>query len=144
MRIVSGAATTNWALIGFASDAELTAAPVRIRKIKAPLPPPRAWTLEELSRLLEVAAALRGVLRGKSVSRAAFWRCFVLVGYETGLRLGDLLALRIDQIADGGKMVLAQSKTGGQVCCQLGPEAADLVRQIAVGPKVFALSRHRS
>jgi len=96
-----------------AAEGGLIPAPCRVRKVRVPTKLPRAWTLPELRRLLEFAAKSR---------RPDYWRAFILVGYETGLRLSDLLALNADQLRDC-MVVTAQRKTGEVVACQLSADA---------------------
>jgi integrase len=98
--------------------------PKGIRKIRVPTKLPQAWSLEELSRLLVVCRMLPGRMkRDRCVRRCDFWRAWVLAGYHTGFRLADLLALRSDQIAADGSIVVVQAKTGAPVHCQPAPEA---------------------
>lgn len=105
--------------------------PARIRKIKLPQKVPKAWTLDQIRQLLATIDSLKGRLkRQPQVSRCLFWRCYVLVGYYTGLRLGDLLKLRFDQIGDDGSLVVIQNKTGTPVTCILEDEALSAVEGI--------------
>lgn len=87
-------------------------APSRIRKIKKQLGAPEAWTESELKSLLAEAAKQRGMLRGKGIARAAYWRMFFLVAYSTGLRLGDLERLTTAQLRGPGTYRINQHKTG--------------------------------
>lgn len=105
--------------------------PARIRKIKVPQRVPNAWTLEQIRQLLATIDGLRGRLkRQPQVSRCLFWRSYVLVGYYTGLRLGDLLKLRFDQIDADGSLTVIQSKTGTAVRCCLEYEALSAIEGI--------------
>jgi integrase len=94
----------------------------QIRKVKAPVSPPVAWTREELARLLHHARHLPGKLQ--SGCRAAlFFHGWVLCGYESGLRFSDLLNLQCHQLR-GGRLHTVQSKTGDPVVHVLSPECA--------------------
>lgn len=87
--------------------------PHRIRKVKVPQKIPRAWTHRDLRRVLSEAAKLEGrMIRGRYCTRAQFWKAFILVAYFSGLRRGDLLALRWDQVSDRGVITITMSKTG--------------------------------
>ncbi len=85
--------------------------PSRIRKIKKTLPAPDAWSEDDLRKLLARAAKLRGLLRGKKISRAAYWRMVILTAYNTGLRLGDLERLESSIITGPGSYRVTQHKT---------------------------------
>lgn len=105
--------------------------PARIRKIKVPQRVPNAWTLDQIRQLLASIDSLKGRLkRQPQISRCLFWRAYVLTGYYTGLRLGDLLKLRFDQIADDGTLVVVQNKTGTAVRCCLEYEALSAIEGI--------------
>jgi integrase len=85
--------------------------PSRIRKIKKILPPPCAWSQADLQALLKECSKQRGQLRGKGISRAAYWRMFFLVAYSTGLRLGDLERLPSSMIVGPGSYRITQHKS---------------------------------
>jgi integrase len=106
-------------------------APARIRKIKLPQKVPNAWTLEQIRQLLATADSLKGHLKRQPlVSRCLFWRAYTLTGYYTGLRLGDLLKLRFDQIGDDGTLVVIQNKTGSPVRCVIEDEGLSAIEGI--------------
>lgn len=102
----------------------------RIRKVKAPLPPPVAWTKEELSRLLHHARNLTGTLQSGCPS-SLFFHCWVLLGYSVGLRFSDLLHLRVNQIRDG-RLYTVQSKTGDALVQVLPNECARILNELSV------------
>ncbi len=85
--------------------------PSRIRKIKKLLPPPVAWDEGQLRRLLIEAARQRGLLRGKGISRATYWRMFFLIAYQSALRLGDLERISSSLITGPGSYTIMQHKT---------------------------------
>jgi integrase len=87
--------------------------PLRVCRIKATPPPPRAWSLETLRALLAAAEQ-----DNRPVSRRCpglRWLdvlpCWIIVGYDTGLRFSDLLHLRGSDIVNGCVVCTAQ-KTG--------------------------------
>jgi integrase len=87
--------------------------PLRVCRIKATPPPPRAWSLETLRTLLEAAEKDE-----RPVSRRCpglLWRdvlpCWIVIGYDTGLRFSDLLHLKGSDIVNGCIICTAQ-KTG--------------------------------
>ncbi len=88
-------------------------APGQVRTIRVVMPPPKAWDISTLQRLLDAAEAdkrfvrpMYGDLRWSEV--LPVW---IAVGFETGLRLADLLSLRREAFRNGCVCVLA-AKTG--------------------------------
>lgn len=109
--------------------------PGRIRKIKVKPPAPQCWSAWQLVQLVEVARGLHGELANDTlVRRATFWTAFVLVGYYTALRLGDLLSLRWDQIQES-MVVLTMSKTGDVIVYPLPPDAMELLAKLRGGDR---------
>jgi integrase len=78
-------------------------APSRIAKLKEPKQQPQAWTTEEVERLIAACRRIPGKMRN-GVSRANWWECLVCVCYYTGLRIGAVLLLRWDWVADDGRL----------------------------------------
>lgn len=100
-----------------AADAELCHPPKRIRRIKRPELPPRAFTIFDLNSLLTAADSMPGVIRYWKVPKRLYWRAFILAAYDSGLRLSDVLDLRWRDIwwpneAGDGVLVVVQRKTG--------------------------------
>ena len=87
--------------------------PLRVCRIKATPPPPRAWSLETLRKLL--AAAEQDSRPVSQRCPGLLWRdvlpCWIVVGYDTGLRFSDLLHLHTSNIVNGCVICTAQ-KTG--------------------------------
>lgn len=111
--------------------------PGRIRKIKVKPAAPQCWTAEQLVRIVQAVCKLRGELASDStVRRATFWTAFVLVGYYSALRSGDLLSLRWDQIQNG-LIVLPMSKTGDIIVCALPPDALVQLEKLRSGNRVL-------
>lgn len=107
--------------------------PRRVRKVTIPRSAPRAWTLEEMRQLLSAANSVPGKFTRNSVPlvRAAYWRAVILVGYDTGLRLGDLERLRFDDVSRDGSIVVTQGKTGKVISRYLSDDALQSVRAIS-------------
>ena len=57
---------------------------------------PRAWTIEEMERLIQSARLARGRFLG--VPAAKWWPALLLVLYDTGLRVTAALGSRFDEI----------------------------------------------
>lgn len=100
----------------------------RIARVKAPLPPPVAWRRQELDTLLRAADALPGLFRS-GCPRRLFWRGWILTGYYTGIRRGDLHHLRADQCRDG-RLWLVQHKTGQPIGKILPPDCASVLDEL--------------
>ena len=102
-----------------------------IRPVKQAARIPVAWSQDELAALLHIAALkTQRLLRHRPVAWCAFWRAFILVGYYSGLRLGDLLKLRFEAIGQGGVCVVIQSKTGNALTFHLPEDALAAVAAI--------------
>jgi integrase len=123
------ACTVVKAALGF--DAAYSIA--RIKRVKAPLPPPVAWTKEEMSRLLHHARHLPGNLMS-GCPAALFFSGWVLLSYESGLRFSDALHLRSSQIRDG-RLYTIQSKTGDPLVRVLSHDCAKVLKELSVQSK---------
>jgi integrase len=151
---LSGSNTTksNYRRMGLtlwraALDTGLTEHPIgRIASVKATIPPPEAWSLDELRQLLDHIDTLRGSFaRVSGCQHRAFWRAWVLLGYESGLRMSDLHNLRASAVRRGRLYVVAH-KTGQPIGKRLTKECADAVDDLVArgdGQTVFrwALAR---
>ena len=124
--------------------------PLRVCRIKATQPPPRAWSLDTLRQLL--AAAEQDTRPVSQRIPGLLWRdvlpCWIVIGYDTGLRLSDLLHLRESNIVNGCVICTAQ-KTGKftvRAISQPGQElAARLVKKSPDGTLFrWALPRRRA
>ena len=98
--------------------------PTRIRKIKRRAARPTCWTMADLDQLLKTCGRLNGkMMRSKTVDRSDFWKCWVLLGYYSGLRLSDLFAIRWADISTDGVLCVVQNKTGDLITCRLPTDA---------------------
>ncbi|MHB1037999.1 MAG: phage integrase SAM-like domain-containing protein [Pirellulales bacterium] len=104
--------------------------PRKVRRIKVPQVAPRAWRAEGVQRMLQVAATITGHFRLYRVARAAYWRAFILVCWDTGLRLGDVLALEYENVGADGFFIVTQHKTNNTIPCQLKPETLKAIEAI--------------
>lgn len=106
-----------------AHDSGLCASPGKVRTIKRPHKVPRAFTHEDIKKLLAVAERLKGNIRYKidgrwyhsDVSRARYWVAWIMAAYDSALRRSDLLAVERNWIVPhngGGIIGTVQSKTG--------------------------------
>ncbi len=81
----------------------------KVRRVKYTLPPVRAWSLDEMRQLLAVASQMPGGTR-KCPYRILL-PAYLQVGFSTGLRRGDLLAIEHADIR-GNLIAVTQQKTG--------------------------------
>lgn len=101
----------------------------RIRNVKAPLPPPVAWSQEELARLLGHIDTLRGEFSSGCKART-FWKAWVYLGYESGIRFRDLHDLRCTAIR-GTRLTVLQHKTKQPLGKRISPECAAAVMEMS-------------
>jgi hypothetical protein len=102
-------------------------APRRIRRLR-PIPrQPTAWTVQEVRALISTAEGLTGYFHGTVRRRSSWWSSLIRAGYDTGLRLGDLLALRTVKV--GPLISLTQHKTGRPINLQLRPATLAAIDQ---------------
>jgi integrase len=106
-----------------------------IRRVKHTLPMVRAWTHDEMRHLLAVAAEMPGgTLHCPHRILLPAW---ILVGYSSGLRLGDLLAITYDSLR-GDRLATVLQKTRQQHVIVLDANALEAIRSLPRrGPKIF-------
>ncbi|MBX3441238.1 MAG: tyrosine-type recombinase/integrase [Planctomyces sp.] len=59
---------------------------------------PKAWTLDELGRIFEECLNRPGMIRGTDIRAADFWLSLVTFAYESGARIGAILAVRPEDV----------------------------------------------
>lgn len=103
-----------------------------IIRVKTKLKIPVAWSSPELTALATAASSMTGRFpRGSRLQRKSgtqcvrrnFWVAWVLVGYESGLRQGDLYNLQRANLR-GNRLFCVMNKTLVPVGKALSPEAA--------------------
>lgn len=106
-----------------------------IRKVQYHLPPVRAWSREEMGRLLAIAAQMSGGTR--HCPYRILLPAWIQVGFSTGLRRSDLLAIAHAQVR-GNRIAVCQSKTGHVHVATLNPAALSSIQSLPrLGPKIF-------
>lgn len=101
----------------------------KICRVKHFFPPVRAWTLQELAHLVAEAKKMPGGTRTFPCEYRVLMPAWVLVGYSTGLRRGDMLRIRWDELR-GNRLALVMSKTGRHHVCVLDQQAMDALAEL--------------
>jgi len=130
------------ALWEFAARRGLTSRWPQMRPIRVPERIPQAWLTDELQRLLEAASQRQGSIAG--VPAAAFWRAAILVCYETGCRVGELLGLEWRDVSPAGILFRAENRKGKRrdIFRPVSPVTAEALEAIRLDrPEVFAWDR---
>jgi integrase len=103
--------------------------PRGIVKFKIPRRPTRAWTVVQCCTAVKGTFSLTGQIRGKGISVGLFLRAWILLGYESGARQGDLWEMRDDDLVDGA-VRWSQHKTGDPHVRPLSPACMAAVREM--------------
>lgn len=88
--------------------------PPKVRPIRRPEHRPRGWRADEMGKLLEHASPIQ--------------RAAIRLGYDTGLRRGDLFDVRWSQVVgqrDDYRVIHTPSKTGRQITRRIRNETYD-------------------
>lgn len=104
------------------------------RRVKVPRPVPRALSHAEIRAAIEAARQTKGHFR--DLRKADFLVAWFLTAYCTGLRAGDLLAARWDQVR-GRRMYVRQSKTSRPHVALFTDEAFDACKALPRRPRIF-------
>jgi len=104
------------------------------RRVKVPRPVPRALSKEEIRAAVEAARKTKGHFR--DLRKADFLVAWILTAYCTGLRAGDLLAARWDQVR-GRRMYVRQSKTSTPHVVVFTDEALEACRALPKRQRIF-------
>jgi integrase len=100
----------------------------QVRRVTCRRPPTRAWSVDEVRRIVEAAKKLQGT-QDVGLSKATFWELAVRTAWDTALRMGDLLEARTGDFSPEGEAVLTQSKTGRPVFVRMNPKTRELQQQ---------------
>lgn len=106
----------------------------RFRRVKCPAPLPVAWSLAEIKHLVETARRTPGQFH--DLNKASFLEAWFLAAYATGLRAGDLIEIRWDQIR-GRRLYVRQSKTSTPHVAVFTDEALAACRALPKRPRIF-------
>lgn len=127
-----------------AADEYLCDPPLRrVRTTRVPWTPREAWTIDEVNRLVREASWLpRRTPVG--MPRSEWFDLAIRVAWDSGLRWGDQIRLRVADIHDG-VIVVGQNKTKRPVCGRLQPSTLSLLRaSLARWPRDHVTPWHAS
>ena len=128
-----------------AADDGLCQPPIRrVRSIQVPSHDPVAWTHVEVCKLLSATARLQR-WHPCGLRRSAWWSLAIRVAWDTGLRWGDMISLRVDQVESAGVVRMVQAKTRRPILCHLSPTTfAAAVASVELCPRGILLPWPRS
>ena len=95
-----------------AGDEDLVPYP-RLRRLRRPKCPQliiECYTQAEVGRLLQAATELRGEY-ANGVRKGLYWEAIIRLGWDTGLRRGDLMRFKKSDVRADGSLRVVQSKT---------------------------------
>lgn len=99
-------------LLRWAWEEGLVDAPPRgVMRLRAPLPPVQAWTIAHCRELVKNTSRFSNKRLRNGADVAVFLRCWVLLGYETGARYGDIFSWTGKNIC-GNAIGWVTNKTG--------------------------------
>ena len=95
---------------------------------------PEAWTVQEVRQLVAAAERLPGCFPGAGLRRDLWLGSLVRAGYDSGLRLGDLLRFPARAVGEA-PIQIRQAKTGRCVTVRFRPETVQAIAAcLADGP----------
>lgn len=103
--------------------------PTRLKRIKTQRQIIQSFSLKQIRKLVEVAKEMPDYFPN-GVKRADFWAGIIGAAYSTGLRRGDLLAVKRSQIGANGVAQVIQSKTGHVVCVRFSSNSRALIHKM--------------
>ena len=102
--------------------------PEDIVPVKYLYKPVVCWTHEELLLLMDTSEKQHGRFRSRC-PKSLFWKAWILIGYETGIRFTDLHTLRSSQLR-GNRLHITHHKTGVPQGKRLSETAVSLAREL--------------
>ena len=115
----------------------------RLRRITLAPKIPHAWSMDEVRLLLSAAKLMPGTLRC-GVTASKLMHAWVLVGYESALRPGDIRKLKPEDIGSDGVIRIVQSKTSHPHSCTLSSFAMKAIEPLMASGQatLFPCSRN--
>ena len=115
-------------LIKYAWERDILTKPVKgVMRVKARKPPTKAWTVEQLQAAIAATHECGNRRLRSGVTIGQMLRAWLLVGYESGSRFGDIWAFTADNL-DGDTLRWVQHKTGDGIVKHLSQACLREVR----------------
>lgn len=106
-----------------------------LRRVKVPMPCPQALDHKSIGQWVKTAKRMPGGM--KTCPYNVILPAWIFVAYSTGLRTGDLLAIRYDQIR-GHRLLLSQHKTTEPQVAWMDDAALAAINLLPRrGPRIF-------
>jgi integrase len=105
----------------------------KLRKIKVQTEPVRAFTPDEVRKLLDAATTVVGWFQHTGIRRCDWWTAFLNCAWDTAMRVSDLLDLEYNELRQVGEytaIVKTQHKTGRVIAARLRPETCAAIEVI--------------
>lgn len=99
-------------LLAAYDDGAIRRPPRRFRRLKENLPPPEAWTVGEISRLLGYLGRVPGKVGHWPAGD--WWQALCLTVYWTGCRIGALMRVPVEDYSPGEGLIARRQKNGRQ------------------------------
>lgn len=106
--------------------------PRGIGKLRARRKPTKAWTLDGLKKLIEATKTRDGKRLRSGADLGQFLRAWVLMGYETGARFGDIMAFSREHLQED-TLAWTQAKTGDPLVRPLTPACLAAIDTMLAG-----------
>lgn len=74
--------------------------------------PRKAWTQDEVQKLIHTAGGLNGRLGATGIDAASYWTSYIMAAWDTGLRGCDLRRIERRWITRSRRLQIVQHKTG--------------------------------
>lgn len=108
---------------------EIDEMPRGVMRVRVRRDPTRAWTLEQLRAAVNATFEHDDHHLRSGACRGLLLRCWILLGYETGARFGDLWSFTVHNI-DGDVIRWQQAKTGDPITRLLSSGCREACREM--------------
>jgi integrase len=133
-------------LVKYAWERDILALPIKgVMQIKARRPPTRAWTIPQVQAAVAGCSQYGSRKLRTGAPLGLLLRAWILIGYETGSRYGDIWGFTADNVA-GDTLRWIQSKTGDPIVKVLSPACREAIEQmLALSPdkRIIGWAVHR-
>ena len=122
-------------LVKFAWERDILTVPIKgVMRVKSRRPPTRAWTIPQVQAAIAGCEVYESRKLRTGAPMGAFLRAWILIGYETGSRYGDIWGFSAGHLVED-TLRWTQSKTGDPIVKVLSPACRAAVDQmLALSP----------